>query len=220
VDPRSPVPEAVVQVFNYGILVNKLGKRFIDEASGLFDVVYEEISRAILRQPGGMVYVIYDSKIEDVPNWKTQIRSDKSPFKAKSVEELARKIEVDGTALAVTIREFNHAVQEGPFDPLNLDGKCTRGIDPVKSNWCRPIDEKDLMAYPIICVNTFTFGGLRITPTAEVVNRDGDAIGGLYAAGEIVGMFFGSYVGSTSVLRGLVFGRKAGANAAEYSRQA
>jgi tricarballylate dehydrogenase len=220
VDPRSPQPEAAILVFNYGILVNKLGQRFIDEASGLSDVIYEEISRAILRQPGGIAYAIYDSKIEDVPNYKLQIRSDRSPIRAKSVKELARKLEVDPAALTTTIRDFNAAVQEGNFEPLNLDGKCTKGIEPVKSNWCRPIDEEDLISYPIMCVNTFTFGGLKTTSGAEVVNRDGYVIPGLYAAGEIVGMYYGPYVGSTSVLKGLVFGKKAGKNAGIYCKQA
>ena len=220
VDPRSSQPEAVIQLFSYGILVNKLGKRFINEASDFFDVIYEQTSRAILGQPGGIAYTIYDSKIEDVPNYKTQIRSDKSPIRAKSVKELARKVEVDPVGLATTIRDFNAAVQEGNFDPLTLDSKCTRGIEPVKSNWCRPIDEGDLICYPTMCVNTFTFGGIKTTAGAEVVNRDGYVIPGLYAAGEIVGLFYGSYMGAVSVLRGLVFGKKAGKNAGKYCKQA
>ncbi len=47
-----------------------------------------------------------------------------------------------------------------------------------------------------------------------MVDRSGDAIGGLYAAGEITGMYYTNYTGSTSVLRGAMFGRIAGANAA------
>jgi tricarballylate dehydrogenase len=42
------------------------------------------------------------------------------------------------------------------------------------------------------------------------VNRDGYPIPGLYAAGETVGLYYGMYVGATSVMRGLVFGRRAG----------
>jgi tricarballylate dehydrogenase len=72
------------------------------------------------------------------------------------------------------------------------------------------------MAYPLICANVFTFGGVKITPRAEVLNRDGYAIPGLYAAGEMTGFYYGSDVGSTSFLRALVFGRKAGENAAQH----
>lgn len=51
-----------------------LGKRFIDESFGILDVIYEEIARAIFRQPGGKAYLIYDSKIEDVRNYRNAIR--------------------------------------------------------------------------------------------------------------------------------------------------
>jgi tricarballylate dehydrogenase len=37
---------------------------------------------------------------------------------------------------------------------------------------------------------------------------------GLYAAGETVGIYYGKYPGATSVLRGAVFGRRAGERAA------
>ena len=60
----------------------------------------------------------------------------------------------------------------------------------------------------------FTFGGLRIDAESHVVSRSGTAIEGLYAAGEITGLYYSNYTGSTSVLRGAVFGRIAGANAA------
>ncbi len=51
---------------------------------------------------------------------------------------------------------------------------------------------------------------MKITADAEVVNRDGAVIPGLYAAGETTGLYYTLYVGATSVLRGLVFGRLAG----------
>jgi tricarballylate dehydrogenase len=76
------------------------------------------------------------------------------------------------------------------------------------------------MAYPLICANVFTFGGVKITPRAEVLNRDGYVIPGLYAAGEMTGFYYGSDVGSTSSLRAMVFGQKAGENAGKYCLKA
>jgi tricarballylate dehydrogenase len=52
------------------------------------------------------------------------------------------------------------------------------------------------------------------------VNKDGYIIPGLYAAGEVMGFYYGSYVGSTSVLRGLVFGGKAGEHSAKFCKKA
>ena len=60
-----------------------------------------------------------------------------------------------------------------------------------------------------------TFGGLKVTPEARVVNQQGDVIPGLYAAGETLGLYYRSYTGATSVLKGLVFGRIAGMDAAK-----
>ena len=42
-DPRSGAPEPIVLVFNYGVLVNQRGERFIDEAPSTVDATYESI---------------------------------------------------------------------------------------------------------------------------------------------------------------------------------
>jgi len=47
-----------------------------------------------------------------------------------------------------------------------------------------------------------------------VLNQEGDPIPGLYAAGEIIGTYYRNYTGATSVLKGAVFGRLAGTDAA------
>jgi tricarballylate dehydrogenase len=69
------------------------------------------------------------------------------------------------------------------------------------------------MAWPIISANVFTFGGLKVDSHARVVDQDGRAIPGLYAAGETMGIYYRTYTGSTSVLRGAVFGRQAALHA-------
>ena len=106
-----------------------------------------------------------------------------------------------------TIDGYNAAVQPGEYDPFSLDGKHTEGVYPPKSNWAQTIDQPEFLAYPIVCSVVFTFGGLKVTPQAEVLNSDGYAIPGLYAAGEVIGMYYRNYPGSTSVLKALVFGR-------------
>ena len=87
-----------------------------------------------------------------------------------------------------------------------------------KSNWARPIEHPPYIAFPIISSVVLTFGGLRVTPRAQVVNQQGDVIPGLYAAGETLGLYYRSYTGATSVLKGLVFGRIAGADAVKALR--
>ena len=100
------------------------------------------------------------------------------------------------------------------FKPLELDGLATMGIVPSKSNWARPIISPPYKAWPVIAANCFTFGGLKIDSHARVVNADGNPVHGLYAAGETAGIYYRTYTGSTSVMRGAVFGRIAGMDAA------
>jgi len=69
----------------------------------------------------------------------------------------------------------------------------------------------------VTCGITFTFGGLRITPRAEVVDTDEAVIPGLFACGELVGgIFYFNYPGGAGLTNGSVFGRIAGRQAASY----
>lgn len=217
VDPRSKQPEAVVFIYPYGILVNKLGKRFVNEAPGTVDAHYDNITRSIADQPDGISYVIFDSRVEDIPRWKTSIRSDLPPVSAPTLTELAAKLGLPQDALADTVARFNAACpkRDDAFDPFVVDHRATKGLEPNKSHWCRPIDVAPFYAYPIISTNCFTFGGLKVNEHAQVLDQDGKVMAGLYAAGETMGIYHQVYTGSTSVLRGLVFGRRAAAHIAQ-----
>ena len=94
-DPRSGREEPIVLVFNYGILVNRDGHRFVDEAPATVDATYESITRVIQTQPGGIAWAIFDRRIEDVPNWRVSVRSDQSPIEAPTLEELAAMCGID-----------------------------------------------------------------------------------------------------------------------------
>lgn len=212
VDPRSQQAEAVIFIYPYGILVNKHAQRFIDEAPGTVDAHYDNIGRSIGEQPDGISWVIFDAQVEDVPRWKTSIRSDIPPYEADSIEALASEIGLSPQQLKNTITTFNTACPNasGDFTPFEVDHNATTDIQPCKSNWARPIVRPPFKAYPIISSVCFTFGGLKVNTKAQVLDNDGKVISGLYAAGETVGIYHGVYTGSTSVLRGAVFGHLAG----------
>jgi len=220
-DPRSGATEPVIMAINYGILANKLGERFTDEAPVTIDAAYEAITRVILEQPSGIAYLILDAGIEDIAGWRRSIRSDQPPITAQSIEELAAKIEVGAVALTHTVDRYNKACRPGAFNPFALDGLRTdESLSPVKSNWARPLSKPPFLAYPIICGNCFTFGGLKVNHYAQVLTADGVPIPGLYAAGETIGLYYGAYTGATSVLRGAVFGRLAGKHCISLERAA
>ena len=126
---------------------------------------------------------------------------------------------IDRNGLMETVRRFNAAVQDGEFDPTRLDGKRTVGVDPSKSNWALPMDTPPYLGYAVTCGITFTFGGLKINNRAQVLNTEGNPISGLYAAGELVGgLFYHNYPGGAGLMADSVFGKIAGASAAEDAR--
>ncbi|MCG7200267.1 FAD-dependent oxidoreductase [Marinobacter pelagius] len=214
VDPRSGISEPSIFIFPYGVLVNKEGRRFTDEAPGTVDAWYERITRKIYAQTDGIAYCVLDQKVKDIPNYRLGIRTDQPAIEAGTLEGLAEKLEVPVEEFVATVRAYNAGCKGGDYRPLEEDGVCTESVVPAKSNWALPIDQGPFMAYPVISANVFTFGGLKIDDGARVVNIDGDPIKGLYAAGETVGMYYRNYCGGTSVLRGLTFGRIAGRTAA------
>jgi tricarballylate dehydrogenase len=214
VDPRSGEPEAAIFCFPYGILVNAEGDRFVDEARGPVDAWYERTTRDIQAQTRGIAWVVLDQQALAVPNLRSGIRTDKPPVTGATIAELAGRIGVPADRLEATVAAYDAACPDGEFDHRAPDGLATRGLVPPKSNWARPLSEGPFEAYPIMAANVFTFGGLKTTPAAEVVDRDGSPIPGLWAAGEMTGLYYANYTGSTSVLRGATFGRIAGRAAA------
>ncbi len=88
-------------------------------------------------------------------------------------------------------------------------------MSPDKTNWAYRLEKPPFFAYPLTSAICFTYGGIRTDTHARVVSGNGTPIPGLYAAGEITGLFYHEYPAGTSVLRGLTFGRLAGGHAAE-----
>ncbi|MEM7407850.1 MAG: FAD-dependent oxidoreductase [Pseudomonadota bacterium] len=215
VDPRSPEAEAVMLAYHLGVLVNRRGDRFTDEGAAMIDAVYEETTREIMRQPEGLAYAIVDARVDDVDNWQIAVRSRVPPLEADTIDDLASQMGVSPVRLCRTIASYNGAcpdaaTQSAQFDVMTTDGLATSDLEPPKSNWARTLDRPPFKAWPIMATNCFTFGGVKIDANARVINMDGVAIPGLYAAGEVAGLYYRVYTGSTSVLRGAVTGRRAG----------
>jgi tricarballylate dehydrogenase len=142
--------------------------------------------------------------------------------RADTLEELVAKLDDVNPARALeTITTYNNAVMTGvPFDPNLKDGRGTTGLAIPKSNWANTIDQPPFEAYAVTCGLTFTFGGLKIDTSARVIDTDGVAIPGLYAAGELVGgLFYFNYPGGTGLMNGAVFGKIAGTSAGQRAKQ-
>ncbi len=207
--------------YPWGLIVNARGERFVDEGADFRNYTYAKYGREVLAQPGHFAWQIFDNKVLHLLRDEYRIRQV-TKVSSDTLEGLAEQLDgVDAAGFLRTMEAYNKAVQTDiPFNPNIKDGRCTKGIDLVKSNWANTIDEPPFEAYAITCGITFTFGGLRINTDAEVQSTDYRPIPGLFAAGELVGgVFYNNYPGGTGLMNGSVFGKVAGRSAAEYVKQ-
>lgn len=202
--------------FTLGIVVNRDGQRFFNEGSDFRNYTYSKMGAAILKQPGGTGWQIFDAQSTAIlPDEYRTPRAAR--FEADTLEALATKLEgIDVPAFLQTVAEFNMSVDESmPFNPAVKDGRATRGLTIDKTNWARCLSQPPFVAYQVTCGITLTYGGLSIDEQAQVQNEEGEAISGLYAAGELVGgLYYDCYPGGAGLTSGSVFGRIAGAAAA------
>ncbi len=203
-----------------GVMLNGQGERFVDEGVHFRNYTYAQFGRAVLEQPGHYAWQIFDAKVlrllygEYSADHASYIEANTLP---ELVDAMARSSRpVDAGAAAETLGAYNAAVMDDvPFDPTVLDGRGTRGLKLQKSNWAQALDTPPFRAYPVTGGITFTYGGVRVDGTGAVLGADGAPVGGLFAAGEMVGgVFYEGYPGGSGLTSGAVFGRRAGAGAA------
>ena len=221
-DARSPRVECgVTALYNYqmGIFVDADGHRFLDEGEDYRDHTYVKFSKFIVEEAGGEAWCIFDQQAYQREEFARAWRPVGPPIEAASLRELADETGLPRESLMETIAEFNNAVQPGEYNLDRLDGKRTRGISPPKSNWALPISEPPYVAIPVTGGITFTFGGVKCDTSARVYDTRGQVMDGLYAAGEPMGeIFYFNYPGASSVIRGAVYGKIAGAHAAAAAK--
>lgn len=217
-----------------GIMVNTRGARFVDEGADFRNYTYAAYGKAVLRQPGGIAFQIFDGR---VAKWLREEEYGDGVVEkiwAEDAEELARKLVPHGLedveAFVGTLGEYNTATRafaearperKCKWNPAVKDGLGTEGLSPPKSNWALPLDEAPFLAVTIACGITFTFGGLAIDPeTASVLeDENGKPIPGLYCTGEMVGgLWYDNYPGGSGLTAGAVFGRISGREAAERAK--
>ena len=198
--------------YPYGVLVNARGQRFFDEGEDFQFYTYAKLGGIILNQPSGVGYQIFDQKV--VGHLEGRYKTGQ-PIVADTLAALVDRLPVDRAACLETLERYNAAAPAAGFDPTVKDGHATRGLDLPKSNWAQRLDAPPFVAYPVTGGITFTFGGVRVSSTAQVLSTRWQPIPGLYACGEMVGgLFHTNYPGGSGLMSGAVFGRIAGAHAA------
>jgi flavocytochrome c len=173
-----------------GILVNKDAKRFVNETLTPWDLGAE-----IVKQQDRMAYVIIDSDVYNTADGKKMVDKTKA-VQADTIEDLAKQLGLDPAALKATVDEYN--AKNDAFGRKTM-GKVTTA--PFYGAITKPSSH-------------YTMGGVAINENAQVLDKDGKAIEGLYAAGEVVGGLYGAgRIAGNNTLDDIVFGKIAAKHA-------
>ena len=183
-----------------GIYVNKEGKRFVNELAGR-----DEVSNVQLRTQSKPTWTIINQDMFEKMQTPESLIEKAIPagrvFKADSVEELARQIEIPAKSLEETIDAHNSYVEDGKDPDFNKTIITT--ITPLNQGPFYAIAQWPTMHY---CM-----GGLPINGDTEVLDVWGNVIPNLLAAGEVTGGLHGSNrLAGNALTDCVVFGRRAG----------
>lgn len=207
-DPISGSLQLFVDArFDGGLLINQEGKRFVEELERR-----DVISNAIVNQPGGYAYVLWNDKINNLNN-PPFIKIHESEYDvatkngvmitANTLKEAADFYKIDAKQLQATIDRVNEMAARG----VDEDFHHRAGLVAMKEG-------KWYMAKTVPAIH-HTMGGIKTNTKAEVLDANGDPIPGLYAAGECTGTIHGTNrLGANAWLDITVFRRIAGKNAA------
>jgi tricarballylate dehydrogenase len=202
----------------YGVMINRLGRRFVDEGADGAMFTYAKYGRAVLAEPGAKAYQLFDSQVVHLlePRYSTS-----DPITSDTIEGLIEQLDIDDKKQALkTVLEYNAAAKHASegFDPSQKDGLSTSGLALEKTNWATKLEKGPFYAYSATGGITFTFGGLRVDEQTRVIGTDWRPITGLYACGEMIGgLFYDNYPAGTGLVSGATFGRIAGRMAASLS---
>ena len=177
--PNNPFPFSV-------LLVDRKGNRKVSEAAGphaqqVFFIYEDEPDHA---------WAIMDQDIADkflnLEKYLAQTQSGHpfiKAFKADSIEELAKLINIDPEVLAKTVADYNALCESGKDTQF---GKPEKYLKPLNSGAYYAVKEYDM--------TRGNYGGILTNADFQVVKSDGSVIPGLYAAGLISsGSYFGDF---------------------------
>jgi len=200
------------------VMVNQLGRRFVNESAPYPDVIhamYADHARTQANVPAWLIFdgtyrkrypcgvllpgsVQPDSKIP--AGWL-----DKVIYRADTLAELAAKIGVNADGLALTVTQMNGYAATGidtEFGKGNNVFDRYYGDPSTKPNPCLgPIEHAPFYALRLDAGEIGTKGGLRTDAQARVLRPDGSVIDGLYALGNTSAAVMGkTYPGPGSTI--------------------
>src|SRR5580692_3506314 len=115
--PRELTDRSNRLSYLYGVMINRNGRRFVNEGEDGAMFTYAKYGRAILAEPGAKAYQIFDSQVVHLlePRYATS-----EPITADTLKDLVAQLDIDDKAQAIhTLREYNAAAKHAAdgFDP-------------------------------------------------------------------------------------------------------
>ena len=206
------------------ILVNRAGKRFVNEAAN-----YNAVGKSLHAFDAGThsyanlpYWLIIDQRYKNKYPAFSSLPGSPAPsymMQADTLEELAQKAGIDPAGLKATVERFNGMVRNGHDDDFNRGDNTYDNFYMWGDTDFEPpyrtlglIDQGPYYAVKMEAGALGTSGGPKTNADAQVVDWEGNPIQGLYAAGNVMSAVLGDvYGGAGGTLGpGLTFGYIAG----------
>ena len=179
----------------------------------------------VLEQPRQFAWQVYDAKVHHLLRDEYRIR-EITKVTADTLRESAAKMDgVDAAGFLKTVEEFNSSVPADapPFNPNVLDGRHTVGLPVIKSS--NPGSAHRRAA--VRGVRDHMWDHLHIRRPADEHRRRGDQRRRWFDSGTLCGgrdrrlggLFYFNYPSGSGLTGGAVFGRIAGAKAAQSAEK-
>lgn len=186
------------------VLVDGNGKRFVNELS-----TRRIVSDAITALKEKSAYLVFDSQVKKRVKAVDFYQKQGLVVEARTLEELAKKLNVKENDLKQTLEKWNQAVEN------EQDSEFGR-----KTGMERELNQAPYYAIHIAPAIHYTMGGLHIDKQTHVLDKSGNVISGLFACGEVCGGLHGNNrIGGNSISETIIFGRQAGMQAAVESKK-
>lgn len=190
------------------IIVGPDGKRFTNEASPYVNFVHDQIEAGFktvwqIMDARFLFRYVYAGKAPGLPIPKSWFRSGVA-FKARSIDKLAKKINLDASTLQQSIDRFNQFVDKG--EDLDFGrGKSAYDRyygDPSLDNPVLDhINKGPFYAFKLVMGDIGTKGGIRTDEFGRAICTDGSVLEGLYATGNTSGSVMGrDYAGAGATI--------------------
>lgn len=187
------------------LFINLNGQRFIKE-----DARRDVLRDAMLDQPKAIAWTIVDAdgfeqqKNSKGPENEAALKAG-TLYYADTIEDLAKKTGLPAKELKEAVDTYNKAV-DTKKDPFGR----------AETVLVNKIIKAPFYAGRVTMKRHHTMGGVIINKDAQVIDRHGNVIPGLYAAGEVTGGIHGTNrVGGNAMADIFTYGRIAGVNAAK-----